>query len=270
MYTIPKDIISKSCIVSETVVAPWKYVIDKKLSPEYSFSNAQVLLEYSYNVSITNKNNITPLNPPYFDIVVPLYTKIFYEKVNVAWIFYSTSLNILIIVFTATYNDLLVLIDIDYKQVVPTTLHNKAKDIKVHGGFWKLYSDICKELYDVINKYVCKDTQIIITGLSLGGALSTICMLDLFQKDKDIIHYSFASPRVFNIIGVEYYDSLMMNSYRIVNNSDIIPMTPLPIMSDIISYEYYQHVDTLISFDINQKDYYANHIYAYLHYYGLL
>jgi predicted lipase len=270
MYTISKDIINKSfLVVSDAVVGPWKYVIDHKLSHEYSDENAQVLLEYSYNVSVTNRNNITPLNPPHFDIVIPLYTTVFFEKVNVAWIFYSTSLNILVIVFTATYNDLLVLIDIDYKQTVPTTLHNKVKGIKVHGGFWKLYSHIRKELYDVINKYVGKDNQTIVTGLSLGGALSTLCMLDMYEKDKDMIHYSFASPRVFDIIGAEYYDSLMMNSYRIVNNSDIIPMTPLPIMSDIVAYEYYQHVNTLASFDNNQKDYYDNHIYAYLSHYKL-
>lgn len=198
---------------------------------------------------------------------------------------------------------------------------NYIPGVKVHGGFWNFYLSIYDRLTSLLQKYVNNETQVILTGLSLGGAISTIGAIDLYQKKlspssiskeakllpklsdysiiNNIIHYSFASPRAFDIIGTQHYNSLKLTSYRIYNGSDIIPVVPLPIMpnnplsvfrgqatslsfqnsnSDTLTeksingelnYYYFMHVENLIYFDINMGDYYGNHILAYLNEYDL-
>jgi hypothetical protein len=258
----------------------WEYPIIHKLSNPYLYQNAQSLLEFSYRVSLHNREvnegiaNPVKLDPPDFDIIIPLNTTILIEEVNVLWFFYSTKLNIAVITFTATYNDILVAVDLDYSQEIPTSLYNYIDGIKIHGGFWKLYQAIQSDLLTLLTKYVNKDTQVISTGISLGGATSTIGALDMYRRKlnsgviiRDFIHYSFASPRVFNIVGSQYFDIHDIFSYRITNGSDIVPTVPFPIMPtslDTSITEDFMHVSSLIYFDRNLGAYYDNHIKAYL------
>lgn len=288
---------------------PWQYPITEKLSPTYSRKSAQSLLEFSYRVSVHNREvdegNKDPLrlDPPNFDVVIPLNTTYFFKEVNVLWFFYSSSMNIVTIVATSTYNNLLFLVDLNYLQLEPKSMGNYIPGVKVHGGFWNFYLSIHERLISLLQKYVNNETQVILTGLSLGGAISTIGAIDLYQKKlsdnltmNNIIHYSFASPRAFDIIGTQHYNSLKLASYRIHNGSDIIPVVPLPIMpasltlslqnsksntssnSDTLTeksingqlnYYYFMHVENLIYFDRNIGDYYGNHILAYLNEYDL-
>jgi hypothetical protein len=249
----------------DTVSLNWQYPITGPVSQSYSFHTAQSLLEFTYIISTYNRQinqkipNPVKINPPNFDIIEPLYSTL--HLCNIAWLFYSTDLNIMVIAFTATYDDLLVALDIDYVQKDPTTVGNYVSGMKMHGGFWDLYSDIQSTLHDLITKYTNSTTQILITGLSLGGATSTICALDLYNKTRNLVHYSFASPRLFNIFGAQYYNSLSIPSYRIQNFSDIIPCVPLPIMEES---EDFLHVNSLNYFDTNLGTYYNNHILAYV------
>jgi hypothetical protein len=248
-------------------------------------------LEFSYRVSVhnreTNDGNKDPLrlDPPEFDVVIPLNTTFLLTTVNILWVFYSSSMNIAVITATSTYSNILFLADANYFQVDPTILTNYKPNMKVHGGFWNLYTGIRSDLIALLEKYVNNDTQIILTGLSLGGAMSTIMALDLYQYKlstgiiiTDIVHYSFASPRAFNTSGVNYYNELQISSYRICNGSDIITISPLPLMpkypfgkstngddsKQMINNEDFTHVNGMIYFDKNLLDYYDNHILAYL------
>jgi len=253
----------------------WQYPIVNKFDRTYSLEHAQSLLEFTYLVSIHNKQVsvgvLDPISlfPPTFDVIIPLNTRVMLMPENVLWFFYSKSLNIVVLAFTGTYDDILAAVDLDYFQVDPTSLHNHTNDIMMHGGFWMLYRNIQSKLHETLDQYVDKSTQILITGLSLGGATSTIAILDLYgrtlsngSKLEDIVHYSFASPRVLNIVGAQYYDSMCMPSHRIVNGSDIVPLVPLSIMG--LRGTYFQHVKGIHYFDINMMNYYDNHILAYL------
>ena len=138
--------------------------------------------------------------------------------------------------------------------------------MQCHRGFAVLYQSIQEYLHSLINKYCKFDTQILTTGLSLGGALSTLCCLDLQTKyHNQIIHYSYASPRVFNIIGANYFNSKCLYTYRIINISDVIPLMPLPMMDK----DDFMHVKGMTAFDTNLKTYYKNHIDAYCKEYNL-
>ena len=85
----------------------WNHTITNKTLSDYE--TAQTLFEFSHNVSICNSNNIG-LQPPEFDIVIPINTISFFENVNALWFCYSTKLNIMVLCFTSTYTNSLFLV----------------------------------------------------------------------------------------------------------------------------------------------------------------
>lgn len=263
---------------------PWQYPIINRLPTIYSRSVAQSLLELSYRVSVHNREvNIgirdpLKLDPPGFDVVIPIDCTYMFIDVNVLWFFYSKSLNMVVIVGTATYNTLLSIVDLSYFQVVPN-ITNYVPGMKVHGGFWELYARVQPALLTLLQKYIDADTQVVLTGLSLGGAITIIAAIDLYQRKLNSgvvianpLHYSFASPRLFNTVGAKAYNKLKLASYQSHNGSDIIPVIPLPIMPiSVISSqtEDFMHVENLNYFDDNLGTYYDNHITAYLNEYNV-
>lgn len=260
----------KSVIIKDGDDKSLKYYISEQLSAGYDHENAQKLFELCRKVSICNFEN-KPLLVPKFEIVYPINTDVYFTKVNVLWFCYSLKYNIIMLIFTGTYNEMLYLVDLNYKQV-------NYKDIKVHGGFLSLYEKVQEEIYDKISTHLNSSTQIIVTGFSLGGAMSTLAMLDLYKRTinhiemTNILHYSFASPRLFNTIGAKYYDSLNLSSYKIKNDSDIVPSLPFPVMIsslDSLSFQDFTHVKETVNFNINLGNYYDNHITAYMQYYNI-
>jgi hypothetical protein len=85
-----------------------------------------------------------------------------------------------------------------------------------------------------------------VTGHSLGGALGTLYAMAHSEDGKyDIATVcTFASPRVGNTAFVGRFDRLPFESWRIVNDQDIVPKVPphVPVLLD------YQHVDTAYAF----------------------
>ncbi len=281
------DVISKNIhpLKSHIISDKWKFSIDKQMETDYSLENEGKLMEFAFRVTTHNrekhegKPNPLNLNPPNFNVVKPLDTTYLMNHVNAAWIFHSESLNTIVISFTGTYNNVLLLADASYSYADPTTINNYKTSIRLHGGFWNLYSNIQVELLNYLDQHVNDKTQIIITGFSLGGATSTICALDLYKRRlatnivmNNILHYSYASPRVFNTEGAIHFDSLCIPSYRIANLSDMVINVPFPIIPHL-SYkeptEDFMHVYEMIYFDDNMRDYYDNHTVAYLKRHGL-
>lgn len=281
MTTISHELIQEACVIKPSPTrkkAPrWNCSIVGKAVPHYSVVTAEMLLELSYRITVHNRevndNNPDPvkIDPEGFDVVIPLNCTYMYCNVNVAWFLYSSSLNIVIVVATGTYNNVLAMVDINYPHVTPK-VNNFVPGMKVHSGFWTLYERIQGKLHKLLSEYVNDDTQVILTGMSLGGATSTIAAFDLYNLKLDkttitnLVHYSFASPRLFNTIGAQAYRDLNLNSFQVHNGSDIIPVVPLPIMP---LGEDFMHVGNLQYFDRNLGSYYDNHILAYLLEYNL-
>ena len=254
----------------------WIHKISNEKISDYEL--AQILFEFSHNVSICNSNNLN-LTPPEFDIIIPIDSTIFFEKVNVLWFCYSTNLNIMLLCFTSTYTKSLFLVDINYLHQDPSNINNLCDGFKIHGGFLSFYKGIRDKMFEIINKYYNSKTKLIISGFSLGGAISTLAAIDLHQYttinnyviDK-ATHFSFASPRIFNISGAIHFNSLNIISYRVYNNSDIVPTLPFPIMISSIkslSIQDFMHVGISISFDDNTDNYNDNHSISYLKYFKL-
>ncbi|MGA2389437.1 MAG: lipase family protein [Candidatus Sulfotelmatobacter sp.] len=86
----------------------------------------------------------------------------------------------------------------------------------------------------------------VVTGHSLGSALTTLFVLENSTKNKFDVSTlcTFASPRVGNMEFVGTFNQLPITSWRIVNTEDIVPKLPphIPVVLD------YEHVNNLSSF----------------------
>jgi triacylglycerol lipase len=170
--------------------------------------------------------------------------------------------DLLIIVFTGTSSLCQAWIDIDYRQTELDGLVNYQQGVRGHKGVYKAYLAIREQLVAIIKKNSSK--QIVITGHSLGGALSQICALDLAYYKP--IHYSFAAPLIFNTLASQMFDQFNKYSYRIGNQSDLVTMAPLPIMPN---GDLFCHVGKPVLFQNNMGSYPLNHSMAYVKEYGL-
>ncbi len=146
--------------------------------------------------------------------------------------------------------------------------------VKIHSGFYQkiindnLFNNLQTDLDFLIQKY--PDYRIIITGYSLGGALSTLfgyLYSDLTNKELEII--TFASPRVGNYnFMIDFNNKKNIILFRIQNKKDIVSNIP---------FINYYHVGFLImitdySFEFfNIKNYDSwffncfNFVYPYYH-----
>lgn len=180
----------------------------------------------------------------------------------VANLFYQD--NILLIAFTGTINGCMAALDLSYTQVELNNIRNYIVGCKGHRGIYLIYQSIRDKLIKSIEPLLSNPKlKIIIFGHSLGGGLSQLCTLDLASYDP--IHYSFASPKVFNKVGYKLFSTLIKHSYRVTNLSDLIVLTPLSIMPN---GDMFYNVGELIYFERNLGTYSLNHTTAYIEEYN--
>ena len=109
---------------------------------------------------------------------------------------------------------------------------------KVHGGFkqaLKLFFKVIKKkdltkinlpltiLEDIKN--INENSQIILTGHSLGGALATMAGCYLYEKGikkENLEVYTFGAPPVGTKEFTKYYHD-KINLFRLVNENDVVP-----------------------------------------------
>lgn len=109
---------------------------------------------------------------------------------------------------------------------------------KMHRGFSTAYLSVRGQ----IHRYL-KDrntvTHVTVTGHSLGGALATLCAVDVQYNFPNlaIAVYTFGTPRVGNDGFRESFNRRVPNSYRIIYGMDMVPALPRP-------WQGYRHVDT--------------------------
>ena len=102
---------------------------------------------------------------------------------------------------------------------------------KMHKGFADAYLSVADEItYEVQRLRAEKKRPVFLTGHSLGGALATVCSLDLWVKlnlsARDIIVSTFGSPRVGNWQFAAMYDKVLPVNWRIVVEPDMIAKLP--------------------------------------------
>lgn len=240
----------------------------------YEHSVATSLWDIGGSVGSSNCKDIDALPPPFthrefvYGKDNTMYGQIFWcpsssKKIN------KTDTIMACIAFTGTYyssqwNDNLKLQLTSAKE-----LNGSVEDTQIHKGFYEVYLSLRPWLWNWFKSHHNNNseiTQLFITGRSLGGALSTICAYDFAECiDSDIVHYTFASPRVGNNTFADKFDERMPNSIRVYNTEDVVPNLPPAVWRGNV----YKHVCAKNPlrgqkiFTVNTESIVDNHIEAY-------
>ncbi len=112
---------------------------------------------------------------------------------------------------------------------------------KLHLGFLDAYlsvkEDVEKAIAPLLTKY--PKSKIYVTGHSLGGAIATICALDLqlMQADRTVIMHNYGAPSVGNTNFIELYNNNITESWRIIHDCDLVPnSSPYGHVKDYLSF----------------------------------
>jgi predicted lipase len=113
---------------------------------------------------------------------------------------------------------------------------NKKLGVFVHKGFDKdtylLYQDLLPHLD--------KSKEIILTGHSLGAAISTLLMMYLHEDGFSLgLSINFGQPKVTNKIGAVKYAGLPL--LRVIDENDVVPLLPPTSVADS-AHGTYQHI----------------------------
>jgi triacylglycerol lipase len=122
-------------------------------------------------------------------------------------------------------------------QVYPYENESKS-GAKMHRGFSDAYLSVREQIHRYL-KARNTVTQVTVTGHSLGGALATLCAVDIQYNFANlaIAIYTFGAPRVGNDGFRESFNRRVPNSYRFVYGMDIVPALPR-------TWQGYRHIDT--------------------------
>jgi len=140
---------------------------------------------------------------------------------------YNTDYDIIFVSFRGSINIQNWIDNIHVSQIQPYDDIN----ISVEKGFYNLFTnlktDVIKEINDISTEY--KTNNLLITGHSLGGALSTLLAFELLyveNTDMNIKLITFGSPRVGNEYFVSTFNKLPIYSNRITHHYDMVPHIP--------------------------------------------
>lgn len=138
---------------------------------------------------------------------------------------------------------------IDWKTDLATSFQLNHKYLSfwkknIHSGYERsleiMNQWLNAKIEFIFQKYPhASNIPVYITGHSMGGALATIAMTSLIERNKTVPFekrlnlksvYSFAAPRIGNINYAQYFDKLAneshVNFFRIVNKNDFVTRAP--------------------------------------------
>ncbi|WP_044872432.1 lipase family protein [Pseudomonas sp. LFM046] len=137
---------------------------------------------------------------------------------------------------------------------------------QVHKGFLRLYTSLRDQALQVVDS-LQPSGALWSCGHSLGCALSSLAVLDLLERwpDQPLQHYTFASPRLGDPAFAAHYNGLGIPTYRVVNDSDLVPDVPPGVMDK----RTYQHLGVAITFTASYSSPVADHSLADCYLYAL-
>jgi len=117
-----------------------------------------------------------------------------------------------------------------------------------HAGFYEAYQSVQSKIFNIVNKN--KSKNIFVAGHSLGGALATLCAVDLHLLLQTHITacYTFGAPRTYDKASAKFIDGNMGSRiHNVVNNNDIVTHAPPEAMdfSHIGGRAYFEENGTL-------------------------
>jgi triacylglycerol lipase len=122
----------------------------------------------------------------------------------------------------------------------------------VHQGFQIVYEAVRDNVRALVTAHRANCREILITGHSLGGALSALAAPDLLNDVASNLAptvYTWAEPRVGHPDYVQFFDARVNICYRIVNLWDVVPHLP-PLLALYEHEGHSLHIDSGFSLDI--------------------
>ena len=151
---------------------------------------------------------------------------------------------------------------IDNIQIKRTCPYSHNESICVEKGFYKVYDklkyDVFYEIKEIEHKY--KTNNLLLTGHSLGAALSTLLAYDVNRKfDYNVTLITFGSPRIGNDKFVYDLFKYPIISNRITHYYDMVPHLPQNILGylHIPNEIWYNEENTIYKIcndNINEED----------------
>lgn len=137
---------------------------------------------------------------------------------------------------------------------------------QTHKGFTDLYGRAVRNTVLETTRGLSAAKTLTVTGHSLGGAIATLCALDLaanskFRRPRIV---TFGSPRVGDPAFVNAFRRYVRDSVRIYNANDWIPHFP---PRSVLGF-HYRHVGRPVELRFNRGSPLANHRIA--SYFGAL
>jgi len=129
-------------------------------------------------------------------------------------------------------------------ELIQTSYPYASDSGRTHKGFTELYAASVRSQVLRVLKKLPLTKKLYITGHSLGGALATLCALDVavntkFKRPRVV---TFGSPRVGDESFANTFNRKVFHSFRVVNGGDWVPHIPLRATFGI----RYRHVRRLI------------------------
>ncbi|QOV23637.1 lipase family protein [Anabaenopsis elenkinii] len=113
------------------------------------------------------------------------------------------------------------------EQIYPYSTGKKSGAL-IHRGFANAYLSVRYQIHDYIQTN--QVSRLTVTGHSLGGALATLCALDLqynFNSTlSDIEVYTFGAPKVGNKNFYQSYNKRVPQTHHFIYGLDIVPSLP--------------------------------------------
>lgn len=241
-------------------------------------------------VEIASSGKSVP-QPPTLTRVVDLYDNPSKPVIGVVWTSGSGSDKVAYVVFRGTQNNDEWLQDFNINQSIYSQVKladtlpsvamlsriqsrsgvlrdtNVPDNILVHEGFMNAYSKVKNDLISALIKE--KPATIVVTGHSLGAALSTLAAVDIastqdiLASSSNLVLYNFASPRVGNESFCSLVSGLKFPFFRLVNTEDIVPTVPSSVSPNFSNPEspmFFQHCGIAVYFTVGQKSLLNNHL----------
>ncbi|WP_051287495.1 lipase family protein [Paenibacillus taiwanensis] len=132
-----------------------------------------------------------------------------------------------------------------------------------HRGFTDIYASARHDIISILSR-LSPDKTLYVTGHSLGGALATLCAVDIAANTAYTAPhlFTFGSPRVGDPAFAKAFAKYVPNTYRIANPFDVVTHAP-PTIYKLPKREkryYYQHVQTLSSLSFQNGSIALNHM----------
>ncbi|KAJ1973327.1 hypothetical protein H4R35_004178 [Dimargaris xerosporica] len=114
---------------------------------------------------------------------------------------------------------------------------NDTDGSQVHKGFLETYQDVADDVYKRTTEQLDQHPNhtLTIVGHSLGGALASVAAVDFVSRNESLASImkvvTFGKPHVGNMNYVKHYNSMKVNTTRVVNKNDLVPHVPTAYMN---------------------------------------